>query len=280
MKIRKGPQAKPRRLLAYGQHGVGKNTFAHWAEKPIFINLEDGCNDIDCHSTEFLRDGGAVVDSLSWLATNDHDYRTVVIDSADWFEQLVFKKIAQDFEKQSYEEIEFGRGKGRVIAAWQYLLGTLEHLRSHKGMSAILLCHSRIEKQEPPDGQAFDKYVPDLHKISFGLVQEWADEVFFLRFRTFTTELKEDFGNKRAIAVGGKERFIQTTESASATAKNRLRLPEELPLVGAKSDWDNYRKFWPNSKTEEQPTTGGIDISGVIVDGSSKVNSQITGTQT
>lgn len=33
---------KPPRIIIYGPHGIGKNTFAASAPKPVLINIEDG----------------------------------------------------------------------------------------------------------------------------------------------------------------------------------------------------------------------------------------------
>lgn len=272
MRITKGRQQKPRRVLFYGMHGVGKSTWASEAPRPLFINLEDGIGDIDCDATPKLNTVGEISDAISWLIGNDHAYQTVVIDTADWFEMMLQKQIAQEFGKKTYEEIEYGKGAGRLIAGWNWLLGSLEVLRG-RGMNAVLLAHSRIEKFADPAGVSYDRYVPDLCKTTFGLVQEWPDEVLFARFRTLTTEVKEAFGTKRNIAVGGKERLVLTSESASCVAKNRLRLPDELPMT-----WVAYQSHWPAGQQQEaEPIiehvtpapTGNLD--GVIVDGSSKI---------
>jgi hypothetical protein len=271
MQTTKGIQPKHRRVLLYGQHGVGKSTWASEAPSPIFLNFEDGLADIDCEATKPLKTIGEVNECLSWLLTQEHTYKTCVLDSIDWFEQIVMAQVAHEFGERSYQEIDYGKGAGRVAAGWQWLLSNLDFLRTQRSMSVILLSHSRIEKFNNPSGVAYDRYVPDLCKISFGFVQEWCDEVLFAQFRVLTSEQKEAFGSKRSIAVGGKERYILTSESAASMAKNRLRLPEELPMT-----WAAYFACWPKAK----PTTQAMDwdnvkteagnIAGAVVDGSSK----------
>ena len=44
--ISKGRKARPRRVMLYGTHGIGKSTFGAMAEKPIFVPTEDGLADI------------------------------------------------------------------------------------------------------------------------------------------------------------------------------------------------------------------------------------------
>ena len=46
--IQRGRQPKPPRVLLYGVEGIGKSTFGSEAPKPIFIQTEDGLDEIDC----------------------------------------------------------------------------------------------------------------------------------------------------------------------------------------------------------------------------------------
>lgn len=266
MKILSGKQAKPRRALLYGQHGVGKGTWASQAPNPIFLNLEDGLADIECDKTEHIKDAGTLNSYVSWLIQEDHKYHTVVLDTADWCELLYKKKIAGEFSKNTYEEIEYGRGAGRLEKEWQWLLSSFEHLNKVRRMHIILLAHSRIEKFVDPLGANYDRYVPDLNKASFGLVQEWCDEVFFARFRVLTNENKEAFGAKSVKAVGGKDRYILTNEAGSSMAKNRLNLPDELSM-----NWQEYYSYWPKPAAVEPVPAPVGNIAGVVVNGSSKV---------
>ncbi len=79
--ISKGRKVRPRRVMLYGTHGIGKSTFGSMAEKPIFVPTEDGLADIDCESFPLARSLGEVMAALESLYSGDHDYRTVVIDS-------------------------------------------------------------------------------------------------------------------------------------------------------------------------------------------------------
>ncbi len=269
MKIVSGKQPGPRRVLLYGQHGVGKSTWASEAPNPIFLNLEDGLADIDCDKTEKLKDIGDINSALSWLINEQHDYKTVALDTADWFDILLHNKVATEFGKQSYEEIKYGEGAGRIEKGWQWLLSNFDYLLNHRGMNIVILAHAKIEKFNDPLLASYDRYVPDLSKQAFGYVQEWAQEVLFARFRVFTTETKEAFGAKRNTALGGKDRYVLTNESGASMAKNRLKLPDEMPMV-----WADYYAYWPKMN-QPQPVTPVVppvgNIAGVVVDGSSKV---------
>ena len=230
MKIVKGKRPSPRRCLLYGPHGVGKSTWAAAAPSAVFINLEDGLNDLDVQATEHLVSVQAVMDALQWLTIAEHQYRTVIIDTVDWLEHLINKEVAQHFGVKNIGEVDWGKGYSRSLWYWQQILAMLDHLRKARSMAVILLGHSRIVPVKTPEGLSFDRYEPDLHSNAKGegsssLVQEWCDEVLFANFRLYTSQQI-----KRDIAKGGKERIIKTSESGACLAKNRIGLPDELPM--------------------------------------------------
>jgi hypothetical protein len=88
-----------------------------------------------------------------------------------------------------------------------------------------------VQRVEPPDLlAAYDRYELKMSKQSSPLVKEWADELWFFKFKTKTVESESG----RSKGVGGKERIILTTHSAAYDAKTRSGLAEELPMA-----WDS-----------------------------------------
>lgn len=251
MKILRGKQPKPRRVLLYGQHGIGKSTWAAQAPRPLFLNIEDGLSDIACDKTEKLSDLSSVTSAIGWLLNNDHGYQSVVIDTADWLEKLIFAAVASDAGKPNIAEIGFGKGYVAGEGKLEYLLTGLDKLSMRRNMLVIVLAHARIVRFENPETAAYDRYELDLHKSLSGKIQEWCDEVFFASFRVFTRKEDLGFGRERTTAIGGTDRYIRTTETAVASAKNRLGLPTELPM-----DFAAYAHYFP--------AAGGGNISQVV----------------
>ena len=262
MKILKGKSEKPRRILLYGVHGVGKSTWASEAPGALFLDIEDGIGDLDVNKTEHLKDFGAVVACISWLVTNDHKFQTIVLDTVDWMEHMIFEDVARSAGKANIEEIGYGKGYKIAAKKWQFLLNGLERLRE-KGMTIVLLCHAQIRKFTPPDGDGYERYEPSIHEVGSRILQEWCDEVLFACFRIFTRTEDQGFGKERKIAIGGKERLIKTSESASVIAKNRLKLPDELPLT-----WAALAEFLPSANG---------NIAGVVVNGTSNAKEKVNG---
>ena len=228
MKILTGKKQTPRRCLLYGVHGIGKSTWAAQAPNVLMMDLEDGLADIDCSRTEVVKDLLHAREIIEWLRSEKHEFRTLVIDSADWLEQLVHKYVAEQAGKKTIGDIPYNAGYKTAEAIWRNILDQLNMLRDDRGVAVILTAHSNISRFTNPAGDSYDRYEPALHKSSSALVQQWADEVFFASYRVNVTKKDEGFGKTRAVATGGEQRFIRCQENATAYAKNRLAMPAEI----------------------------------------------------
>jgi hypothetical protein len=228
--IQRGKTVAPRRTLVYGVHGVGKSTFGAMAEKPVFVQTEDGLGNIECERFPVAGQYADVIAALSELYTEAHEYRTVVVDSLDWLERLIFADVCQKRGVESIEDIGYGKGYVFALTNWREVLSGLDALRNERGMHVILIAHAQIEKFANPETDTYDRYSPRLQKLASALVQEWCDDVLFATYRIHTKTTNEGFDRKRVQGIGTGERIIRTTERPAHLAKNRLGLPEEFPL--------------------------------------------------
>ncbi|WP_168565124.1 ATP-binding protein [Crateriforma spongiae] len=233
--IQSGRQSKPPRVLLYGIEGIGKSTFGSQAPKPVFIQTEDGLDEIDCDRFPLAGALNDVMAALITLRDEKHDYQSVVIDSLDWMERLIWDKLCQQYGVESIEKVDGGyaRGYTHALSLWREVLDILNVLRS-RGMVVVLIAHSKVERFEDPESSPYDRYSPRLHKHAAALVKEWTDAVLFATRKLRTQTEDGGFNRKRTIAhaVGkdGGERVIRAYGSPSCVAKNRYGISEELPL--------------------------------------------------
>lgn len=238
--ILSGATPGPRRMLVYGTAGIGKSTFATCAPNPIVIQTEDGLNEISTSKFPVAQSLDGVMESLAALYHEQHEFRTVVIDSLDWLERLIWAKVCQTRQVASIEDIGYGKGYAFALSHWRDVLDCLSALRASRGMTTILIAHARIERFENPETEAYDRYVPRLHKTAAAMVAEWCDEVLFATYKVFTKATDEGFNQKRVQGLGAGERVLRCTERPSHLAKNRLALPDELPLA-----WADFARHLP-----------------------------------
>jgi AAA domain len=221
----------PPRLLIHGQEGVGKTTLASRFSSPVFVQLEDGCPaGIELDTFGLLTDFPAVRNALTTLATEPHEFRTVVVDALDALEALIWRDLCAS---QGWASIETpGYGKGYVAADnwWIDLLNGLDYLRRQRGMIVVLLAHSAIETINDPRATSYTSYQLRLHKRARGLVQDWCDAIGFLAGDLHVKEDDAGFGKKRARADGGSQRWLHLEARPSFVAKNRYGLPAKMPV--------------------------------------------------
>lgn len=235
----KGVTPAPRRVLVYGIQGAGKSSYAAASEKPIFIQTEDGLNDIDCAKFPLSDSFDDVMQRLTLLYIEEHDYKTVVIDSLDWLEKLIWEEVCRQKNVDHIEDIPYAKGYAFAMNHWRSVLEALNALRRDKKMTVVLIAHSKIERFANPETESYDRYSPNLHRSAAATVMEWCDEVLFTTYTVHTKHCEEGFNKKRVQAIGTGERVLRTTERPTYLAKNRLNLPDELPL-----NWESFSNFF------------------------------------
>ncbi|MEO5355430.1 MAG: ATP-binding protein [Magnetococcus sp. XQGC-1] len=75
--------------------GVGKSTFAARSPKPVFIITEDGLGLLQVTSFPQARTFVEVLEALDSLLNEPHDFETVVLDSLDWLEPLIWAEVCR-----------------------------------------------------------------------------------------------------------------------------------------------------------------------------------------
>lgn len=231
--VTSGKIRKPLRVVMYGVEGVGKSSFGACAPKAIFIGAEDGTSQLDVARFPQPSKWSDILSAIGELYEKDHEFQTVILDSADWAQKLCFAEVAKDGGHDSIEG--YGYGKGYQIAAERYmqLMRGFDAL-VQKGMNVIIIAHAQISTFQDPAGDAYDHYTIACDKRITPMLKEWAECVLFADFDKSTKEVGEGF-NKRTIAKSYGERIMFTEHRASHDAKNRFNLPERMPL-----DWGEF----------------------------------------
>jgi len=232
--VSKGGKMKPPRILMYGQAGIGKTTFGAAAPKPIFLPIEDGLGKIEADAFPSPKSYIEVRDALDALIKEDHDYKTIVVDSLDWLEPLIWSHTC---DQQGYKTIEqpgYGRGYVEALKYWREFCDRLNFLRDTKAMCTILVGHSIIREFKSPDTDSFDRYQIKLQQKAADLVAEHSDAILFANYKKSTMK-SESRGGQRTRAIGTGERVMYTEERPAWLAKNRYGLPAEMEL-----SWDAF----------------------------------------
>jgi len=238
--ITSGRQDKPPIMAVYSVHGCGKTTLGASADRPIFMQTEDGLGMLDAPTFGMLRTYDELMQAIGSLYTEPHDFKTLVLDSADHAEPLIWAQCCKDNGWDTIEKPGYGRGYAAALDLWRVMFDGLRALRDEKGMTIVLLAHSMIQNFDSPETESYARYSPKLHKGASAFVQEACDAVFFCNYRVSTVKTDSGFNKKTVRGVGGSERVLYTTERPSHLAKNRYSMPDQLPMT-----WDAIAEHIP-----------------------------------
>lgn len=221
----------PPRTVIYGVDGVGKTSLAAEFPGPVLYLPTEGETppaDVELTTPGTIESFGALLDMFGELLTEEHDFQTVVIDSLDGLESLVWAATCQRLGVESIESPGYGRGYIESDAEWDEYLKAVSAL-SRAGIFVVQLAHPEIIRFDSPTSDPYSRYTVKLHKRANAMVREQADIVAFVNYRISLKEKEVGFNKKVSHAEGGNERLIHFNEKAGFVAKNRLSLPDSIP---------------------------------------------------
>ena len=192
--IKRGRLKKPVLALIYGPDGVGKSTFGADAPLPIFLGTEKGTANLDVARFPTPQNFQGVLRALDELLHEKHNFQTLIIDSLDWMEPVVWDHVCTETGAPNIESVGGGYGKGYVAAnkLWMEMIARLTRLQETKAMNIILVAHSQIRTFQDPQTQAgYDRYQLKLNEKAAAIFREFVDCVLFANFEVFT---KKDNG--------------------------------------------------------------------------------------
>ena len=230
----------PPAIIVHGVAGVGKTTFAADSDKPVAVCTEDGLGVLKIPHFPLARSFEEVVEALAALHSEPHEHRTLVVDSLDWLEPLVWQHACKINNWSTIEEPGYGKGYIAALDLWRQYLDWINALREDRRMMVVQLAHTDIKRFDSPEHEPYDRYVIKLHARAAALLQEHADVVMFANYRISTVKSDVGFNKKVTRALGSGERVLYTAERPAFLAKNRYGLPDVLPL-----DWEAFAAAMP-----------------------------------
>ncbi len=233
----------PPRILIHGVAGGGKSTFAADADRPGVIMTEDGPGQPQGPHFPLATSYAEVAGALDALLTENHEFGTVVIDSVDWLEPLIWAEACLRNGWASIETPGFGKGYGEALNVWREYLDKLNALRDQKVMAVIQIAHTDIKRFDSPEHEPYDRYVIKLQTRASALLQEHSDVVLFANYQISVAKSDVGFNKKVTRALGSGARVMHTEERPAFLAKNRYGLPDTLPL-----SWAEFMAAMPQSE--------------------------------
>ena len=276
MQVTRGIIPKAQKIVVYGPEGIGKTTFASKFPDAVFIDTEGGSYGFDVARMPDPSSWVALGQEITSVRDGDTPCRTLVIDTADWAEHLCEAHILASRQISSIEDLGYGKGYTYVREEFGKLLNRLSEV-TEKDITVVLCAHAIMRKFEQPDELGtYDRWEMKLSKQVAPLVKEWADEIIFANYKTYTV-LANDAKKAKDIKkkATGARRCMYLTHHPCWDAKNRWGLSDDLddPF---EFDYDIIRPFIERNaaKTQQEPLDDhSEEISKEQYDSAIKANS-------
>lgn len=226
--------SQPSRVYLYAAEKWGKTSWAAQAPRPIFLMTagETGLLDLinygqigaTPHFPEDIKSWPELLAVVRSVASEPHDYQTLVIDTANGAERLLADHVLHtEFEgrmsgKNGYSS--YGKGDLACVPHWGEFLRELDFVRSRRRMSIVLLAHSKVKTVNNPEGDDYDQLRPEGIDKLWPLTHKWASVIAAGTYRVVVKDEKAD---------GGRDRVIRLRGTAAVVAGNRYGLPETIP---------------------------------------------------
>lgn len=229
MNIVSGRQQRALKAVLYGPEGIGKTTLAARFPNPLFIDTEGGSSHLDVRRVDPAPDSWQMLlRYVREVAADPSLCSTLVLDTADWAEAMCVSHVCMERDMKSIEDAGYGKGYTYLREEFGRLLDMLSDLVD-RGVNVLVCAHAQIRKFEQPDELgAYDRWELKLSRQCSPLLKEWADLLLFANYKTVVVQPDRREGG-RAKAQGGR-RVMYASHTPAWDAKNRLGLPDEMPL--------------------------------------------------
>lgn len=210
--IQRGPDhRRPLRVLIHSEPKVGKSHLAAGAGQVLVLDAEEGSKGFDVARVE-VTCWRMVEDAVRFLAREDHNFSTVVLDTLDSLERALAAHVLKRYRNaDSLADVPFGKGWAAVEEHWRQFVESLADLQRAKRINVIALAHSTAKTHNDPDGKSWKRWELRANAKTLGIWQGWVEEILFLRAEV---DVHKGVGQ-------GLRRVLHTQQSAQWIAGSR-----------------------------------------------------------
>lgn len=270
----KKPSARPPMVTIVGSPGTGKTTLGALFPSAILLVTEDGTSVFESWDEEVQPDilprlpraakdeagnlarstRDALMSTMAALIEEEHEYKTLVVDSITTLDLLFQAEIALRDGVGNVADAAGGFHKGYTeVASWHAdFIYRCEQLRAVKKMGIVFLAHSGVKKiRNRPDAAAdYSVFSLEMDNQALSAYVAQSDAVLYIKKEEFVTGQET---NKRGqttkygrVTQTGRRTLITTGDGlvGYVTAKNRYGMPPEIELPMGENPILQYIKFY------------------------------------
>ena len=221
---------RPVIMTLFGEGGTGKTTLAAQFPYPVFIRTEDGTQSIAAREDVALfpvaTRAADVTEAIQALCSEEHDFRTLVIDSVTQLDIMLQHEICEASGVESVNQALGGYGAGfaALSRGHRSIREAAGQAASAMGMHVVFIAHAAQETIDPPD---LDSYTRHSLRLPRQCITHYTDNVDAVCHVRLVQRLA---GDERKRAVSDDRREIVCHAQLASIAKNRFGITNALPF--------------------------------------------------
>lgn len=250
--LTRGKEKKPLKLFIYGRNGIGKTTFASQMDSPVLLDLEDNASHLTV-DRQLLTNYRDIQSFLLALKTQEHPFKTVILDSVDVLEDLMIEDILNRHQVKTLKDVGgYGAGYAELTAEFANLMKRMDALFK-QGLNVTFLGHETVTRVEEPGEKIYDRVAPAIREANYSQICNWCFGVFYATSAVNRGAAEDTgFNQKRTRNVNrASDRILYTTPSAAHLAKNVFELSSPIPLDYPVFETAIENFFNPSTEKEE-----------------------------
>lgn len=231
-------------LIIFGEPGIGKTSIAARFPGPVqFFSInETGYADLadvdDIPPGVKNDDIFSVAELIKGVRTSKA--KTIVIDGCSGMQQVYFEKACQECYDGDWAKFSaFSNGPRVAVPPLVTEFEILLTQKRNQGHHIVLLGHMKTETKPNSMGPDTLIHTLDMDKAINGVFTKWAQAVLFM---ALDIEVQKSRQLGTAKAKDSTIRVMHTSTAPGHVAKNRLNLPDIIPL--GDSAQTAFDAFW------------------------------------
>lgn len=246
------------RILIYGQSGIGKTTLAAQFPDPIFLQTERGTpTGFELPSFGDIDSLAKVYEALDVLENEDHDFKTLVIDSVTSMERLIYAHLCAKNRWDNIMQEKFYAGPAASVGEWEKLVRRVDQICQAKGIMVVWTAHETVENVENSEvgehtraqPQVYKKSIPTLTGTDMDAVLHLGQDVTIQGVDGKGNEVSNASKAVDGVARSSKTVWMTTGPRANLLAKNRYKMPDRIKIPEGTQEgregWEAIKVYIP-----------------------------------
>ena len=105
-----GRVQRAQKVVLYGVEGIGKTSLAAQTPDPLFIDTEGGTAHLDVRRLQKPETWDELIALVREVAATPDVRKSLMLDTADWAEQLCIDHICAKYKQPGIESFGYGKG--------------------------------------------------------------------------------------------------------------------------------------------------------------------------